>query len=141
MNDAHTTHTAWAGFRHVNLGHVLTMITMVVTALAAFTTYDRRMTKTDANLSSITEAVNRVVDKVTLMDNVGTQASQRGILKDTEQVISNTRRIEGTEKVVAELAPKVERMDTNLDWITKWIQRQENDVMIRRSNKDQNPNN
>jgi hypothetical protein len=123
--------TPWSGFRHVDLGHVLTMVTMVVGLFISFLAYDRRMGQSEANEKSLTFSINQLADRVDKMDSTGTQASQRGILKDSEMTSSNTRRIDSLENNLNKLSPQVERMDTNLEWVTKWIQRQDDGKGVR----------
>ena len=56
---------------------------------------------------------------VRMMDEKGTQASQRGIYQESEQSKGNQRRLEELETEWHDLAPKVERIDVNLQWLLK----------------------
>lgn len=67
-------------------------------------------------------------DAVTKMDAEGTTASQRGIAKDVQlanqtQALanSNQQRIGNAEGRIDALVPKVERIDTNVQWIMDWM--------------------
>lgn len=95
-------------FWSFNIGHVGSAATIIVAGAIAW-----------ANLRSDALTLRRdhdaLVIKVDEMDRRGTQASQRGIYVESEHSKSNERRVEELEKEWHEAAPKLARIDANVE--------------------------
>lgn len=55
--------------------------------------------------------------KMDRIDHEGTQASQRGIYQESDFSHATEKRVSAIEKAMAEMAPKLERIDVNLQWM------------------------
>lgn len=104
-------------FWRFKLAHVLTILTMLGAIIMFTMRFENRVSQIENMQRSMLETDARLIATVERMDQTGTYASQRGILKDSENSISNTRRIESLEGVAREIGPKVERLNTNMDWL------------------------
>jgi hypothetical protein len=114
-----------AKFWDFKLVHLLTILGMVAVGASNFIAFDRRIGRDEDNIGRVIEQVKLLTEQVGRIDMSGTQASQRGMLRDADASASGVHRLEVLEKSVSEMGPRMERIDTNVDWITKWIQTQE----------------
>lgn len=104
-------------FWQINLGHLLTVITLLASVSAMYFKLDQRMTAVELVASNNRTAIET-------MDTRGTRASQQGIYAESEVSKINEQRIARLEAIVTDLAPKVDRIDTNLSWIIKRLDKQ-----------------
>ena len=97
-----------------NLGHLLVLTSMLAGFIIFMMKFENRIAQVENNQRSLTDGLTQIRQMVERMDSQGTNASQRGILRDTEAVTSNTRLIENLERIATDMVPKVERIDVNL---------------------------
>lgn len=95
------------GFWHVNVGHLLTILTMLCGALAFFMAYDHQIRDNTSGLLAYIQTQN------------------------ASNLIVN-QRIAALEEARMRYDPKLERIDEKLSWITEWIKEQK----IKASNTD-----
>jgi hypothetical protein len=79
----------------------------------------------NSSVQEVSQQVKDLSERIGRMDLQGTQHDQIGYQATQGVLASNERRTLAVEKAVSEVGPKVERIDTNLGWITQWIQAQE----------------
>lgn len=110
------------GFWQFKLAHLLTLVTMLAGIIMFTMRFENRVSQIENAQVSMLATDARLIATIERMDATGTYASQRGIMKDTENVLSNTRRIESLETYVRDIGPKVERLNANMDWLIKSLQ-------------------
>lgn len=93
-----------------NVGHAIT-IGMLITSIIGL--YFR----VDSRLSAVELLATATKTQVEQIDANGTRKSQLGLSQDFEMVRANTNRVQVLEKIVGDLAPKLERIDTNIQWL------------------------
>lgn len=111
------------------------IIIMIVLAIGAYYKFDFRVT----NLENIAVSLANKIEKI---DNEGTknwqQKSQVDTAQDTLiaaiklQQTGTVEKVGGLAVQVSTLEPKVERIDTNVQWIMDWIR---HDRELNNSNK------
>lgn len=109
-------------FWRFRLAHLLTILTMLAGIILFTMRFENRVSQIENTQKSMLETDARIGSTIDRMDLTGTYASQRGIMKDTEAVLSNTRRIESLEGYVRDVGPKVERLNANMEWLIKSLQ-------------------
>lgn len=97
-------------FWNFNVGHAITIVMLVTSIIGLYFRVDSRLSAVELLASSTKQQVEQI-------DAVGTRKSQLGLSQDLEMVRANTNRVAVVEKIVAELAPKLERIDVNIQWL------------------------
>lgn len=118
-------------FWNFNLGHLITIALVVVGGLASHFKVDARVTAVEVLASSNSNRLERI-------DQEGTRKSQMGISQETELIRSHGNRIQELEKAVAAIAPKIERIDVNIQWIMTHSQPRPNNSWYQAPEQQQN---
>lgn len=106
-------------FWSFNVGHLITITLLLISVVGLYFKVDSRLTAVELLASRTSEKLERV-------DEQGTRRSQLGISQETELIRSHGNRITELEKAVSALTPKIERMDTNIQWIVNQQQNMRN---------------
>lgn len=121
-----------SNFWEFKLAHLLIILPFILGAAGFFVAYgqwkgnqERDIREMSNNAVKVTETLERLSEKVQRIDSSGSQYSQFIVQKFNNTIAENERRTLNNEKTLGEMGPKVERIDTNLTWITQWIQAQE----------------
>jgi len=116
------TSNSHSEFWKFRMPHILTLITMLGSVIIFTTRFENRVSQIENTQKSMLETDARLTATLERMDQTGTYASQRAIMRETETMLSNTRRIDSLESAMREMGPKVERLNTNMDWLIKSLQ-------------------
>lgn len=107
-DDTHRNGSFWS----FNVGHLLTIVLLGISAVGLYFKFDARLAALEL-LSATTRT------RLETIDEVGTRKSQMGISQDQEMVRANTNRVVTLEHQLIEIAPKLERIDVNVQWLMK----------------------
>lgn len=105
-----------AAFWNFNVGHAITILLMLVSVVGLYFKVDARVTAVEKLSTDAGARLERI-------DEHGTRKSQLGISQEAELIRSHGNRITELERIVSTLAPKIERIDVNVQWI---LQQQQN---------------
>lgn len=105
MND-----TANRSFWSFNVGHAITIAMLMVSIIGLYF-------RVDSRLSAVELLATGTQQQLAQVDANGTRKSQLGLSQDFEMVRANTNRVAAVEKIVADLSPKLERIDVNIQWL------------------------
>lgn len=97
-------------FWNFNVGHLLTIVLLGISVVGLYFKFDARLAAVELLAASTRTRVEQ-------MDEVGTRRSQMGLFQDQEAVRANTNRVSAVEKQVYDMAPKLERIDVNVQWM------------------------
>lgn len=110
----------WSNFWQFNVGHLLIIIGMVVSAAWWFVTYDREITLTRISVKQLSDTVDKLASKVDRMDDTGTRFSQQGIGRDSEFVKQTMERINKLEPLISQ----VNMVSYQVNEISTWVKQQ-----------------
>lgn len=99
-------------FWSFNLGHALTILLLLISGVGVYFKLDQRLIAVELLASDNTRSIQA-------MDSHGTRASQQGIYAESETSKINERRLTALEATVREMGPKLDRVDVNVQWLTK----------------------
>lgn len=112
-NETPLTRSFWS----FNVGHAITIAMLLVSIIGLYF-------RVDSRLSAVELLATDTKQQLEQIDANGTRKSQLGLSQDLEMVRANTNRVAAVEKIVAELAPKLERIDTNIQWLMSTRERE-----------------
>lgn len=106
---------------HVNFGHVIIIGIFVLGQALSFwglsLRYESRLSRMEDSAKTTADSVEKLTTLVRWMDENGTHKSQQGIQTDAQLSATNSHRIDTQELVLSQMVPKVERINTNLEWL------------------------
>jgi hypothetical protein len=119
-------------FWEIKLVHVFIVLPFIIGWSGFFLAYGQWKEHQERDISGLinstkqlADTLDKLADKVSRMDTAGTYYGVSNNTQIRSTIADSERRMSNGEKMIADLAPKVERIDTNLSWITQWIQAQE----------------
>lgn len=97
---------------------------MITTAVWWFVVYDRQLTVAQITIRDQTILIDKLSTRVDQIDEHGTHFSQSNIAKDLVTTLQGADRIVKLEQANAQLAPRIERLDLNVQYMLEWVKEQ-----------------
>lgn len=105
-------------------GHLLTLIIVIGSVLAFIRSYDHSVNEASNAAGTANKNVVELAELVKRMDEHGTSYSHTQIPLEQSMITAMQNQVITNSKSITDLAPRVERMLTQMEYIQAWVQEQ-----------------
>lgn len=119
-----TRYVTASGFWKITASGVAQILLLLFAIVGFFITYDRGINETRNISNQNTRDIAALAKTVSEINERGTNYSRSGIPLETTAIANLSERTNQHDRVLADLLPKIERMQTTMEFLRDYIQEQ-----------------